>query len=80
MFLKFVWGRTTIPDGKAKMKIDRMNKKPPDNYLPVSHTCFFTLDLPKYSSIEIMREKLLYAIINCKAIDLDGAAGEGWED
>jgi len=76
--LKFIWGRTTIPNLNIKMKIDKMNKQPADNYLPVSHTCFFTLDLPNYSSKEIMKEKLLYAIINCKAIDLDGAAGEGW--
>lgn len=26
----------------------------PDGYLPASHTCFFQLDLPKYSSAEVM--------------------------
>jgi hypothetical protein len=43
----------------------------PDNYLPVSHTCFFSIELPKYSSKEVLRRKLLYAIYNCTAIDGD---------
>jgi E3 ubiquitin-protein ligase HERC2 len=34
-------------------------------------TCFFALDLPRYSSKHILREKLLYAIYNCRAIDTD---------
>ena len=46
----------------------------PDEYLPVSHTCFFSMELPKYSTIEIMHEKLLYAITHCVAIDADGNA------
>lgn len=43
----------------------------PDLYLPHAQTCFFTLSLPAYSSREIMRMKLLYAIVNCKEIDAD---------
>jgi len=31
-------------------------------YLPVAHTCFNLLDLPTYSSREILRRKLLQAI------------------
>ena len=30
--------------------------------LPVAHTCSNVLDLPRYSSKEILREKILYAI------------------
>ena len=30
--------------------------------LPVAHTCFFQLELPQYSSEQIMRERLLVAI------------------
>lgn len=33
----------------------------PDQYLPKAATCFFALELPDYSSREVMREKLLYA-------------------
>ncbi|CAF1141610.1 unnamed protein product [Rotaria sordida] len=37
-----------------------------------SHTCFFTLDLPEYSTTDIMYERLNYAITNCTSIDGDG--------
>ena len=43
----------------------------PDMFLPKAHTCFFSINLPKYSSDEIMREKLLYAIFNCLEMDAD---------
>ena len=43
----------------------------PDQYLPVSHTCFFQLELPKYSRLAILRSKLLFAIRNCASIDGD---------
>jgi len=42
-----------------------------DARLPTSHTCFFSLHLPKYSSEEILRKRLLYAISNCVALDAD---------
>jgi hypothetical protein len=32
------------------------------NHWPVSHTCFFTVDLPQYTSKEQLRDKLLLAI------------------
>ena len=37
-----------------------------------SHTCSFTLDLPVYSTAEIMFERLNYAISTCTNIDGDG--------
>lgn len=37
---------------------------------------FFALELPRYSTIELMREKLQYAIRNCSSIDGD-ATHEG---
>ena len=36
-----------------------------------SHTCFFQCDLPPYSSYDILRAKLLYAIQEGTAIDTD---------
>ena len=51
-----------------------------NNYMPISHTCFFSIELPAYTSKDAMRQKLLYAITHCTAIDLDGAAGQGWEE
>ena len=34
--------------------------------------CYQRLYLPTYSSLAVMKEKLLYALINCMAIDTDG--------
>lgn len=42
-----------------------------DGKLPVAHTCFFSLDLPPYSSYEVLRAKVSFAIVNCQAIDAD---------
>jgi hypothetical protein len=74
-FLKFIWGRARLPlteDGWTHpMKIQKLVKMDPDKYLPLSHTCFFSLELPCYSSRKIMKEKLIYAITHCKAIDID---------
>ncbi|KDO26316.1 hypothetical protein SPRG_20606 [Saprolegnia parasitica CBS 223.65] len=88
MFLKFTWGRIRLPRSKAEFgqlfKLQNNARDPPDTYLPVSHTCFFSLELPKYSSKAILTQRLMYAIYNCHAIDGDGdalAANQlGWED
>ena len=37
----------------------------------IADTCLFTLDLPKYSSIDILREKLVFAINESITIDTD---------
>ncbi|CDR94642.1 HECT/ubiquitin-transferase domain containing protein, putative [Babesia bigemina] len=42
-----------------------------DNRLPTAATCSFRLLMPKYSSKEIMLQRLSYAIHHCMAIDLD---------
>jgi E3 ubiquitin-protein ligase HERC2 len=51
-------------------------------YLPIAHTCFFSIDLPAYTSREVMKEKLMYAITHCQSIDADNTtvaqrAGQG---
>lgn len=51
-----------------------------DIMLPVAHTCFFSIELPRYTSYEILRDKLRYAFTNCQAIDTDGRAYDIWED
>jgi len=74
-FLRFTWGRTKLPTTRQAftqvLKIQGLHKTPADIYLPVTHTCFFSIELPRYSSKEILRDKLLYAIYNCVAIDGD---------
>jgi hypothetical protein len=75
LYLRFTWGRSRLPtseDGFTHpMKIQRLERQFPDKVLPLSHTCFFSIELPSYSSRKVMREKLLYAITHCKAIDTD---------
>ena len=45
-----------------------------DRYFPVAHTCFFALELPAYSTQELMKARFRYAIHNCEAIDGDETA------
>jgi len=78
LFLQFAWARSKFPiSGHTEARYFKLQGPPPnshenpDNYLPVSHTCFFSVNLPRYSSITVMREKLLYAITHCKEMDND---------
>jgi len=76
-FLRFVWGRTRLPLGEQWPRQFKVNVFPigscqaTDARLPISHTCFFSLDLPNYSSKHICHRQLLYAMSNCMAIDAD---------
>lgn len=74
LYLKFVNGRSKLPTDPStfrKHKISRGPKNNADGRLPLSHTCFFEIDLPNYSSKEIMRKQLLIAIRFCGEIDTD---------
>ena len=90
-YIRFVWGRSRLPfstvDWERKHKINKCAKSPANDYLPTGHTCFFTLDLPQYTTKEICREKLLYAVTHCIAIDADettvarqAAEGGEWQE
>jgi len=80
-FIRFAWGRSRIPSkGGFQFKITGLDKSPPDEYLPESHTCFFTVDFPRYTSKKAFFDKLLYACHNCTAIDNDGGAHGVYED
>ncbi|TMW60609.1 hypothetical protein Poli38472_000651 [Pythium oligandrum] len=87
-FLRFVWGRSRLPthaaDFTQDFKISGLPKATgrADQYLPIAHTCFFSIDLPSYSTRDVMRDKLLYAITHCQSIDADNTtvaqrAGQG---
>ena len=75
--LQFAWGRSRLPANKQdfdkKMSILLLDHTDgdPNDYLPVSHTCFFQLDLPRYTDADIMYTKLVYAITHCGSIDTD---------
>ncbi|KAH7479170.1 E3 ubiquitin-protein ligase HERC2 [Phytophthora ramorum] len=87
-FLRFVWGRSRLPthaaDFTQDFKISGLPKAAgrADMYLPIAHTCFFSIDLPSYSCREVMHDKLVYAITHCQSIDADNTtvaqrAGQG---
>ncbi|KAG6961946.1 hypothetical protein JG687_00007428 [Phytophthora cactorum] len=87
-FLRFVWGRSRLPthaaDFTQDFKISGLPKAAgrADMYLPIAHTCFFSIDLPAYSCREVMHDKLVYAITHCQSIDADNTtvaqrAGQG---
>ncbi|CAF4801982.1 unnamed protein product, partial [Rotaria magnacalcarata] len=70
--LKFVWGTNTLPsfdeEFTQKFSINVLTNRAScklDRTLPKSRTCSFALHLPVYSSIEIMHERLNYAMTHC---------------
>lgn len=78
-FLRFVWARSRLPskavDFHQKFKIHSPTgegaRQDPDQYLPKAHTCFFSINLPRYSSDAIMAKKLTYTMYNCIEMDAD---------
>jgi hypothetical protein len=75
-FLQFVWARNRLPmkesDFEAPFKIQKDTLKiDGDKALPSASTCFFSLSLPPYSSKEILKEKLLFAIKNVTTMETD---------
>ena len=81
LFLTFIWGRNRLPTtddewGDQCMKIHTLETPKPDGHFPVSHTCFFSMEWPRYSSFDNAKAKLLYAVTNCTDMDMD-ATTEG---
>jgi E3 ubiquitin-protein ligase HUWE1 len=69
LFLQFVTGTSKVPldgfkalQGSEGIRRFNIHKAYGTNNLPSAHTCFNQLDLPEYSSEEVMREKLLLSI------------------
>ena len=74
LFMIFVSGRSRLPtnpvaDLSQRFQILRVDK--PVDGLPTAQTCFFQLRLPPYTSREMLKERLLYAIRHCRTIDMD---------
>lgn len=74
-FLKFVWARPSLPprgvEFTQKMRILSATGEDPaasqDNFLPKAHTCFFSINLPRYSSKKVRNRKesvFLYFFLN----------------
>ena len=67
-FLKFATSATGLPFGglsklNPPLTISRKELDHPDSSLPTAATCFNRFYLPDYSSLEVTKEKLLYAIL-----------------
>jgi E3 ubiquitin-protein ligase HERC2 len=83
LYLKFVWGRSRLPPPDADrvqrhtiyLMHQRGSNSNHDQMLPQAHTCFFQLDLPRYSKDSICRDKIVYAIETCGEIDTDASSG-----
>ncbi|KAM3863004.1 putative E3 ubiquitin-protein ligase HERC4 [Diretmus argenteus] len=70
-FLLFLTGSDRIPIlGMKSLKLVIQPTGGGEHYLPVAHTCFNLLDLPKYTSLEILRDKLLQAIDHNQGFNL----------
>lgn len=78
-FLRFVWARERLPNSggefhqrfKIQAAVGDGPRDNPDKFLPKAHTCFFSLNLPVYTTDEVMKAKILYAIYNCVEMDAD---------
>ena len=80
LFIRFAWAQDRLPatDDEFNRAHVRFLIKPPtaplhkhDQLLPRSDTCFFNAELPLYSSMEVMRDKVLYAITTCTDMNAD---------
>ncbi|XP_057620620.1 probable E3 ubiquitin-protein ligase HERC3 isoform X1 [Chionomys nivalis] len=70
-FLLFLTGSDRIPIyGMASLQIVIQSTATGEEYLPVAHTCYNLLDLPKYSSKEIMKARLTQALDNYEGFSL----------
>ena len=65
-FVRFAFGRSRLPPNESwykDMQITRRNVVgDADASLPLSHTCFFSVELPPYTTLSSMRKNLQIAI------------------
>lgn len=77
-YLKFIWGRSKLPADTSDLNdqhtINVCSSRAADA-LPEAHTCFFSIDIPIYVSLEAMTAKFKTAIELCGEIDGDYSAG-----
>jgi len=61
-----VEGFSALQGMRGRQKFNIHNKFGKSQLLPTAHTCFNQLDLPKYTSEDQLRERLLTAIRECE--------------
>lgn len=70
--VRFACGLSRLPIGfHSSKKMQVVFEFGADTQLPRASTCFWTLYMPSYSSYEIMKLRLLTAILHCTDIDAD---------
>ena len=70
-FLAFLTGSDKVSIfGMKNMKFVIQPVGSSENHLPVAHTCFNLFDLPRYGSVDVLREKLCQAIENSQGFGL----------
>jgi len=68
LLLKFWTGRSRLMPGKTlNLELCALE----EDYLPIAHTCSFDMEVPSFSSKEVMMQKFLTAIRLCGEIDDD---------
>jgi other hect domain ubiquitin protein ligase E3 len=83
LFIRFSWAQERLPldDAEFHRTHTRLLIKPSpyanaDAVLPRSDTCFFNLELPNYSSQDVMMQKLLYAITSDSSMNGDAGSSD----
>jgi hypothetical protein len=81
-FIKFTWAQERLPStdeefvkSHTRLLIKYVSTSNPDSRFPKADTCFFNLELPSYSSKEILKDRLLFAITNTNSMNADENAG-----
>ena len=72
LFCRFAWGRSRMPERCKGVRfiVELVPLRSGVGQLPVAHTCSFQVDLPRYTSKEMLKEKLLTSIYYCQDFDL----------
>jgi len=61
-FVRFAWGRSRLPPKAQWWQNMKISRHRAVTALPVAHTCFFSIELPPYTTEKEMRHGLLTAI------------------
>jgi hypothetical protein len=59
----------------TRLMIKSSGSSNPDSRFPKADTCFFNLELPAYSSKEVLKDRLMFAITNTNSMNADENAG-----
>lgn len=77
-FIQFAWAQERLPSddqefvkSHTRMMIKPSAFQPVDKALPRADTCFFNVELPAYTSSDIMRKQLLFALSTAISMDKD---------